>query len=174
MCVWFNKNTDYFANSFFPYYTDQWNALDPNIQNIQSISSFKKALLKFIRPSPAHVFDVTDYSGLKLLTRLRLNLSHLNEYKFRHNFRDILNPLCTCSLEAETVTHFLLHCQHHSIHRKTLLDTVFVIDVAISNLSEANLVDTLLYGNPNYYSNEKKKCLFKIFSNKLFTFFLVA
>ena len=105
------------------------NALDPNIQNIQSISLFKKALLKFIRPSAAHVFDVTDYSGLKLLTRLRLNLSNLNEHKFRHNFRDTLNPLCTCSLEPETLTHFLLHCPHHSTHRKTLLDSVFAIDV---------------------------------------------
>ena len=150
----FHKNTDYFANSFFPYCTDQWNALDPNIKNIQSISLFKKSLLKFIRPSPSHVFDVTDHSGLKLLTRLRLNLSHLNEHKFRHNFRDTLNPLCTCSLEPETLTHFLLHCPHYSIHRKTLLDSVFAIDESISNLSDANLVNILLYGNSKQYSNE--------------------
>ena len=150
----YNKNTDYFANSFFPYCTDQWNALDPNIQNIQSISLFKKELLKFIRPSSAHVFDVTDYSGLKPLTRLRLKLSHLNEHKFRHNFRDTVNPLCTCSLEPESVTHFLLHCQHHSTHRKTLLGSIFAIDATISNLSDASLVVILLYGNSNQYSNE--------------------
>ena len=151
----FRRNTDYFANSFFPYCTDQWNAFDPNIKNIQSISLFKKALLKFIRPSPAHVFDVTDYSGLKLLTRLRLNLSHLNDHKFRHNFRDTLNPLCTCSLEPETLIHFLLHCPHHSTPRKTLLDSIYAVDRSISNLSDANTVNTLLYGNSNKYNNEE-------------------
>ena len=151
----FSKNTNYFANSFFPYCTDQWNALDQNIKNIQSISLFKKTLLKFIRPYPAHVYDVTDYSGQKLLTRLRLKLSHLNEHKFRHNFRDTLNPLCTCSLEPETVKHFLLHCPHHSTLHRTLLDSVFAIDDSISNLSDDDLVNILLYGNFNKYSNDE-------------------
>ena len=82
----FPKNTNFFANSFFPHCTDKWTELDQTIKNLQSISLFKKALLKFIRPTAAHVFDVTDHFGLKLLTRLRLGLSHLNEHKFRHNF----------------------------------------------------------------------------------------
>ena len=108
--VSYTKNTNYFANSFFPYCTDKWNSLDPALKSIKTLSLFKKALLEFIRPSAAHVFDVIDHSGLKLLTRLRLKLSHLNEHKFQHNFHDTLNPLCTCSLEPETNNHFLLHC----------------------------------------------------------------
>ena len=155
----FHKNTDYFANSFFPYCTDQWNLLDPDIKNIQSISLFKKAILKFIRPSAAHVFDVTDYSGLKLLTRLRLNLSHLNEHKFRHNFRDTINPLCPCSLEPETLIHFLLHCPLYSFHRTSLLDSVSAVDESISNLSDANLVNLLLYGNTTLYNNEENTAI---------------
>ena len=87
---------------------------------INKLPLFKKAILHFIRPSAAHVFDVIAHSGLKLLTRLRLNLSHLNEHKFRHNFRDTLNPLCTCSLEPETSIHFLLHCPHYDTQRQTL------------------------------------------------------
>ena len=90
----FRKNTNFFASSFYPFSIDQWNELDPELKNIKSLSSFKKCLLAFIRPSPMEVFNVTDYSGLKLLTRLRLNFSHLNEHKFRHNFRDTINPLC--------------------------------------------------------------------------------
>ena len=31
--------------------------------------------------------------------------SHLNEHKFRHNFQDCLNPLCSCSLEIEDTVH---------------------------------------------------------------------
>ena len=75
--------TDYFGNSFFPYSVNQWNNLDPVIRNTVKISMFKKLLLKFIRPSQAYVYNVNDYVGLKLLTRLRLNLSHLYEHKFR-------------------------------------------------------------------------------------------
>ena len=150
-----SKNTDYFSKSFFPYCTDQWNLLDPAIKNIQSISLFKKALLKFIRPSAAQVFDVVDYSGLKLLTRLRLNLSHLNEHKFRHNFRDTINPLCSCSLECETTSHFLLHCPFHINQRKALFDNVLAIDESISNLSDTNLVNLLLYGDSTLYNNQE-------------------
>ena len=148
------KKTDYFSNSFFPYCSHQWNELDPAIKNIQSISLFKKALLQFIRPSAMPVFAVTDYTGLKLLTRLRLNLSHLNEHKFNHNFRDTINPLCSCSLESESVSHFLLHCPFYSIHRKTLFDSVSAIDNSILNLTDINLVNLLLYGNSKLYNNE--------------------
>ena len=45
------------------------------------------------------VYKIHDPIGLKLLTRLRANLGHLREHKFRHNFLDTLNPLCSCSLE---------------------------------------------------------------------------
>ena len=113
-------------NSFFPYCTDQWNELDPTIKNLRSISLFKNALLKFIRPTAAYDFDGTDHFGLKLLTRLRLGLSHLNEHKLRHNFHDTINPLCSCSLEPETVSHFLLHCPYHNIHRRTLFSVVSI------------------------------------------------
>ena len=144
--------TDYFANSFFPYCVNKWNNLDPDIRNVDKISSFKKALLGFIRPIPAATYNINDSVGLKLLTRLRVNLSHLNEHKFRHNFQDTLNPLCSCSLEPESIKHYLLHCHFYNVHRKTLLDSLYDIDESISNLSEANLIMLLLYGNSNLYS----------------------
>ena len=104
---------------------------------------FKKSLLKFIRPSQTYVYNVSDYVGLKLLTLLRLNLSHLYEHKFRHNFQDTVNPLCSCSLESKSRTRFLLHCPFYNNQR-----------IAISNLSEDNLVNTLLYGNNELYISE--------------------
>ena len=33
---------------------------------------------------------------------LRLNFSHLNEHKFRHNFLGTINPLCSCGSESAT------------------------------------------------------------------------
>ena len=52
-----------------------------------------------------------DPLGVKLLTHLRLQFSHLNEHKFRHGFSDTINPMCVCGTEVETTDHFFLCCQ---------------------------------------------------------------
>ena len=65
----------------------------------------KKTLIKIIRTKENSVFGVADIYGVKRLTRLRLNFSHLNEHKFRHNFKDTINPMCNCSAAAETTIH---------------------------------------------------------------------
>ena len=127
----------------------------PSYKKFWNVIIIQKALLQFIRPSAAEVFNVSDHSGLKLLTRLRLKLSHLNEHKLRHNFCDTLNPLCSCSLEPETNIHFLLHCHHYDTHRLTLFDCIYTIDESIANFSNDNLVSLLLYGNMKLYSKEQ-------------------
>ena len=53
--------------------------------------SFRNALLKIDRPTLKPVYNILDPNGLKLLTRLRLGLSHLNEHKFNHNFEECVN-----------------------------------------------------------------------------------
>ena len=89
-----NFRTERFKSTFFPSCSCNWNQLDPNIQNSSSIEVFKRALLSFIRPKPANVYRIHHPRGLKLLTRLRLGLSHLREHKFRHNFNDTIDPFC--------------------------------------------------------------------------------
>ena len=44
--------------------------------------------------------------GLKLLTRLRLGLSHLNEHRFNHNFQNYINALGSCSFELNQLLIF--------------------------------------------------------------------
>ena len=61
--------------------------------SLKSINKFKVTILNFIRPKENSVFDIHDTNGIKLLSRLRLNLSHLNEHKFRHNFNDKVDPM---------------------------------------------------------------------------------
>ena len=139
--------TQYFKNSFFPYCVDEWNKLDSEVRRSFSISVFKNSLIKSIRPKSSPIYDIFDPEGLKLLTRLRTNLSHLREHKFRHNFRDTINPLCTCNIEIESTKHYLLRCSLFNDMRKTLLDNIIDIVGTIANLSEDNLVDLLLYGN---------------------------
>ena len=99
---------------FFPSTVVGWNKIDNNIRNSISVSAFKKQILKFIRPSPNSTFNVHNPHGIKLLTRLRVGLSHLREHRFRHNFQDYLDPFCNCSWHIETTIHFFLHCSIYS------------------------------------------------------------
>ena len=57
------------------------------------------------------VFGVSDIYGVKLLTRFRLNFSHLTKHVFRHNFNNTLNPMCNCSVDIELTVHYLLCCR---------------------------------------------------------------
>ena len=95
-------------SSFYPYYIKELFALSEEIRNIVSVNKFKEIILSFIRPKENSVFAIHDTKGLKLLTRLRLNFSHLNEHKFRHGFKDTVDPMCKCGLETKTTIHFLL------------------------------------------------------------------
>ena len=94
--------------------------------------------------------------GLKLLTRFRLGLSHLNEHKFRHNFQDFLNPLCSCILEIEDTTHYLLHCQHFSNHLYNLVNSVKSVVPNFESLTNNNRIDKLLYGDSQFDENKNK------------------
>ena len=98
--------TDAFKYSFFPYSISEWNNLDPDLRNAKSYSTFRKSLLKSGRPSPNHICKIDDPLGLKLLTRIRFGLSHLNEHRFNQNLDSCINPLCSCSLEVESTKHF--------------------------------------------------------------------
>ena len=48
------------------------------------------------------IFDIYNPYGIKLLIRLRLGLSHLNERKFKHGFKEIINPICICGGATES------------------------------------------------------------------------
>ena len=107
---------------------------------------FKKELLKFIRPEPNSTYNINDTKGLKLLTRLRLGLSHLGDHKFRHNFQDCVSPMCYCGQDIETTTHFLLHCLNHHCARKTLFRKINQVSGTILRQSDSKFTKILLFG----------------------------
>ena len=120
--------SEYFKNSFIPNVINEWNKLDPDIRSSTSYNLFCNTLLKFIRPAQRKTFNINDSVGFKLLTRLRLGFSHLRDHKFRHGFRDILNPLCPCSIETETTTHYFLRCHFYNANRSALMNELNEID----------------------------------------------
>ena len=118
----FPRRTEYFKNSFFPHVINKWNKLDPNICSSSNYHLFCTALLKFIRPVKRKIFNINDPFGIKLLTRLKLGFSHFPEHKFRRGFKDTLNTPCFCSIEAETTTHYFLHCNFYNSNRATFIN----------------------------------------------------
>ena len=93
----FNIRTELFLNSFLPFTISEWNT-DPGDRKVKTYSLFRKNLLAFTRPIEDSIYRIYDILGIKLLHRLRLGFSHLREHKFRHNFPDNMNPLCSCYL----------------------------------------------------------------------------
>ena len=124
-----------------------------------SYTAFKNAMLSFIRPKHVDTFWIHNPIGLQLLTRLWLGLSHLNENKFTHSFRDFLNPLRECKFETETTFHFLLHCHLFQVETTTLLNDIKETDERIVTDNASILDQILLYRNENYNHDTNKKIL---------------
>ena len=136
-----------------------WFNIDASIRKSESIAIFKSRLLSLIRSSQSNVYNIFDPIGLKLLTRLRLGFSHLNEHKFRHNFQDCLSPLCLCSLEIEDTIHYFLHCQYFFEHRINLINSVRSVSENFESYSDKEKRDILLYGDPRFDTNKNKLIL---------------
>ena len=144
---------DFFKNYFFPSAIIEWNNLDPNLRNSKSISVFQEKILNFIRPPPNSFFDCHNPKGIKVITRLRLSLSHLIEHKFKHSFQDTINPLCNCGQDIESSTHFFFHCPFFIDERCTLLSTIRSLDSKLLDYTDYDLTQTLLFGNTSQISS---------------------
>ena len=155
----YHCRTDCFKYSFFPSTLNDWFKLEESIRDSESISVFKNKLLSLIRPVGKDIFNILDPNGIKFLTRLRLGLSHLNEHRFRHNFKECVNPLCSCSLEVEDTLHYLLHCHHFELFRVDLMNSVNTISDKFDSLSQNDKKDVLLYGDPYLDGNKNKLIL---------------
>ena len=109
--------------------------------------------MAFIQPVQRSIYSVFNPQGLKFLTWLRLGLSHLKEHRFRHNFKDCINPLYSCSLEVKNPLHFFLHCQHYLTFCMGLTNNVNQFDENFSYLSDVNKASLLLYGDSRFGDN---------------------
>ena len=142
----FKVKHNYFKNSFFPSTVIEWNKLDLNICNSESLISFKSKVLKFTRPPENSIFLCNNPKGIQLLTRLRLGLSDLCDHKFKHNFQDTLNRICNYSEDIETSCHYLFYCSLYTNERLALLNIIQGIDNSILELADSHIVEVLLYG----------------------------
>ena len=140
---------NYFKDLFFPSAISERINLASKIRNTESLSMFKRKLLNFIRPNANSTFNIHNLYGIKLLTWLRLDLSH-HDHKFRHCFQDTLNPLFDCGNDTETITCFFYSLPKFPYSRTNFLNNNRKIIEQILSHCEDQLIQTFLYGNPNF------------------------
>ena len=71
------SKTKTFESSFFLHCAEAWENLSEELRNINLINTLKLNILNFVRSKENSVFEVHDINGVKLLTPLRLDFSHL-------------------------------------------------------------------------------------------------
>ena len=57
--------TDRFQNSFFPDSISMWNDLGPELRGAETLSMFKRNILKIYRPMKKSLFNIHDPIGIK-------------------------------------------------------------------------------------------------------------
>ena len=127
------------------------------LRRLNRLKNSKITLIKVIRTKENSVLGVSDIYGIKLLTRLKLNFSHLNEHKFRQNCNDTINLMCNCGAATETTIHYLLRCRLYSVQRAWLLNGVYKLDSTLQNSSEDQLLTVLLHGSEKFVLNVNKE-----------------
>ena len=105
------------------------------------------------------IFNIFDSEELKLHTHLRLGFIHLNKHRFWHDFQECLNALCTCSLETENKSQYLLHYQHNTLFRTDLANIGKTFTIDFETLSNSKKVEILLYGDSRCNDNPKNSIL---------------
>ena len=123
---------------------------------MKTLNIFKSKFLKFIRPSVNIIFGFHNPIGVKLLTRLELELSHFCEHKFKQSFRDILNQLCSCGKEVETNFYFLLSRPNYSDKRFTLLSKI--------RYTNPNILENINYSIAQFFYTQTRISLLRLIS----------
>ena len=90
---------------------------------------------------------------------MRLGLSHLADHKFRHNFQDCINPICSCAQEIETTSCFLLHCLNYHCSRKTFSEKIDLVDSNILQQSNLSITKDLLFSSEKMKDDNKNALL---------------
>ena len=123
------------------------NGLDPDLRNKDSCKEFKNKASPLIKINTNSISSVHDVYGVKLLSRLRLNFSHINEHKVRHGFKDGTNCTCDYGSAKEKTLHFLLQCQKYQTIRLELLNSIYNLEPKIRKLPNGKLLHLLFYGS---------------------------
>ena len=132
------------------------------------VGILEKTLSAQIRPPASSVYGIHDPKGVAYLTQLRVGLSKLNFNKFRHNFRDTMNPTCPINDGIEDTEHFLLLCDSFKEHRCNFLtDVNVVLQNSGHSVWSNSFLQLLLYGDESLSYEVNRSVLTLNFTNIL-------
>ena len=157
--TWISTRTNKYNHSFFPHSVNAWGNLSNLIKASPSPNIFKKRYMDFYRIKPNSIFRIHNPVGIKLLTRLRVGLSHLRQHKFNHHFNDTDSPYCPCDGRSiESVDHYLLSCPNHARSRTLLFEDISSIN-GLTFVREIFTSEILMYGKSSYDDSTNKKII---------------
>ena len=103
------------------------------------------------------IYGIQNPVGLKYLTRLRVDLSHLRSHMYHRNFTDTTSKFCFCyNNTPETVAYYLLYCH---LKRLELFEKLKHITSLITLISSSYSRNLLLFCNSSYDSHTNRKLL---------------
>ena len=74
-------------NTYFTNTLREWNILDAPVTNSITVAEFTRKLLTSMRLVKNFMFVLSDICDIKKRTMLQLEISTLNEHRYRHNFQ---------------------------------------------------------------------------------------
>ena len=140
-----------FKNDFFPSALLNGISETPILETLRVFQSLREKQL-FSNDLRQIFFDCHNPKGIKLITRLRLGLSHLRENKFNHSFQDTLNRH-----DIESSTHFFFDCIFFISERCDLLSAICNLHIKLLGCTNYDFTQTLIFGStPQVSSNNFK------------------
>ena len=140
-----------FNNSFFPHISSLWNTLPLSVQ-CKDLIEFKEYTKKELKPTKHKHFSRGNKQSNKLLTRIRVGRSDLNQHKFIIGLSD--TPQCSCHYREESPLHYFIDCFLYLPERQTLFDLFEHYIPKFPNLNKKQKLEIILRGidieNPEY------------------------
>ena len=140
---------------------------DLSIQISESLSTFYK------RSSPKSTYNCFSNKGIKHIKSRRLVFLH-RDHKFKHDYHDSLNPICSCGLDIETTCHYLFQCPNFINERTLLLNDVSRITKNALPSCDTTFVKLLFYDEDLFDSATNtlliSPCIdfFRVFSSNIY------
>ena len=82
------------------FFLIEWEKLCDEVKASTTVGQFTKYLVSNIRPPERSMYGSFDISGIKLLTKFRVEFSDLRSHRLSHNF-NCASPICSCNLEEK-------------------------------------------------------------------------
>ena len=130
-----------FKNSFFPYFSCLWNSLPINVQ-CKNLIDFKEYTNKEYKPVRFKHFSRGSKIGNKLLTKIRVGRSDLNQHKHVIGLSETTE--CLCHFRQESPLHYFIDCFLYLPERQTLFSLIEHYIPKFKNLSKQNKLDIIL------------------------------